>query len=97
MSNIKVYFSYMLLLLYSLLIVNIGPSRNSCNILYTQREMMFLNLVSSSYLNSNNHRVKQSSAYANIRCIHQLLLKTYCIIITRFTAPCLTLVTNVIH
>ena len=41
----------------------------------TQREMIFLNLVSFSYLSRNNLKVTYSSAYANIKCIHQLQLK----------------------
>ena len=42
---------------------------------FAQREMMFLNLVNSSYLNSNSLKVMYSSTYADIGCIHQLLLE----------------------
>ena len=52
-----------------------------------QREMMFLILVISGYLNNNNLKVMYSSAYANIRCIYELLLKIHCIVITHFRAP----------
>ena len=52
--------------------INIATSFFSID---TQKEMMFLYLVNSSNLNSNNLKVIHSSAYANIKCIHQLPLK----------------------
>ena len=41
----------------------------------TQREMMFINLVKTNYLNNNNLTVMHSLAYANIKCNRQLLLQ----------------------
>ena len=38
-------------------------------------DIMSLNLINSSYLNSNNLKVLHNSAYANVKCIHQRLLK----------------------
>ena len=56
---------------------SLTTKRTGSYTLSAQREMMFLILVNSSYLNSNNIKVMHSSTYANIRCIHQLLLKKY--------------------